>query len=237
MILENCLHQKISTLIYLQTKLMKHLLLFILLVVVYSASIAQINQGACLVGSQVNLNFLRNQVLTNGTTSTLGILNLSLGKAYKTNHVFGGTIGVNGNWNITRVNGVISSRSTLRNYSAGVFHRNYFKLGGKILGFVQSDAGLNYGINRYTASSGISLTTQTQVGIFVHLTPGVAYPVAPNIWLEFSVPSITGVSYTYTRNTDPQTGTLRKQNAMDIYTRIPTLTNLNWLGVGFRVMF
>lgn len=216
---------------------MKKVQLFVMLLLTQLVIHAQILPGMRLGGGQFNLGTSNNILNGNGSKGHFGTVGLSLGKAYKTNKVLGGNVSLYTDQNQFYTNGTMTYSTTNTNFNAGVFNRYYHKLGGKFYGFLQLEAGGNIASTRYKTTQGISYTSQKQYGIYAHLTPGVAYPINPHIQLEVTIPSISSIHYAHIQSMN-QSSTITSNNyTVSMQTRLPSFTNLDWLNVGFRVIF
>lgn len=195
----------------------------------------QMKKGTVLLGGQLSY-YKRdykydNQPGQNLRTATIGI---SAGKAFKENNFVGLEINYTSFKETSSYNGSDSVRTKGNLATIGTFIRTYKKLANNFYIFFQANGGVTTGNQIYSYKSPTGEIKATQRGVYVSLTPGVAYQVIKKMQVEITIPGIINMQYIVTKQNsrDPQV----KNSKYKIFKFNSNLsnTNLSWLGVGFR---
>ncbi len=196
----------------------------------------QIKKDAILLGGQIayynsSINYLGSQKNSN---TKQGIYNVSFGKCFKENTVYGFNISYSPNSISNYYNGVDYVNLKVNQFMLGIFFRNYKPLAKDFYFF--TEAGLSYLNNKQeiTDTLGVSSGTIKQNGGLLHLTPGISYRIFNKLNLEIIIPNIVSVQYVSTT-----TNTKSENSSQDQFLFNSSLNSygLNYLGVGFHFIF
>lgn len=187
---------------------------------------AQIKKGAVLLGGQIS-NYTNTSDLSRTTTdqkSTNGVFNISAGKAWKENTVWG----LNLSYYPSSLNAFNNNTANYmynkqKQYTAGIFYRQYKPLARNFYVFAQ--AGVDYTTLHVTALylPSNSKETSTQRGGDIYLTPGISYNIWKKLQVEILIPGIVNVNYIHNAN----------YNSFSFNTNLNPVS-LNAVAVGFR---
>jgi len=211
----------------------KNYLLLTLLITTFFAS-AQIKQGSFLFGGQLGFN-RSNYDAPNQPKQQSGNtnFNLSAGKAYKDNAVFGFTLGYLHGSNTNSFNGSNYASSKTKGYNTGVFYRSYRNLTSNFYFFGAATAGYFRTTQTTTYSNNADAAKNINKSAQVNFAPGLSYAISENLQLEILLPEVIGVSYNSGKSI---IGT--KESTSNSFGVNSSLSGsfLNNLGVGFRLI-
>ncbi len=196
----------------------------------------QIKKSSILLGGQVSYS---NSTTDNSTSqsdneSKSGFFNLSIGKAFKENAIYGSNISYSP---YSSKNIYTSSTSTdlkYSRYTLGFFYRNYSNLAKDFYFF--TEAGISYLTSKQTNTnvSGVEVSTEKQNGGRFYLTPGLSYKIFKKLQLEIIIPNIAAIQYT--NSSSKSEANESKQKSFSINSSLNS-SGINSLGVGFHLIF
>ena len=165
----------------------------------------QIKQGSVLIGGQ--FSYSESRTSTNydpGTPNKNTTVVLSVGKAFKENDVYGISIGY--------LPHSYSSSLYIGGYSptdentiaASFYNRKYSKIITALYAFGEIGVGASYSnkSSTYYGTQTLPVSDNAYSG-FLYFTPGVAYRIHKNIFLEFLMPNLARLSYYTSKVTAP----------------------------------
>ncbi len=211
----------------------KNYLLLTLIVTAVFAN-AQIKQGSFLVGGQLGFNRSNydapNQPQQKSRNTNF---NISAGKAYKDNAVFGFTLGYLHGSNTNSFNGSNYASSKTKGYNAGVFYRSYRNLTSNFYFFGAATAGYFGTTQTTTFSNNADAAKNINKSTQVSFAPGLSYAVSKNLQLEILLPDVIGVSYNSGKSFIGTAESTSK--SFGVYSSLGG-SFLNNLGIGFRLI-
>jgi hypothetical protein len=200
---------------------MKKILFTSVFSIVIIVANAQVNKGSILLGGNFGGNISKTENGTSETKNRSWTFNPSLGFVYKTNRVFGVSLGyANSSNRSTTPIGIIIDRGN--NFSGGVYLRRYFPFAKSFSLFGQGDFNIGYSRSNATHPSGFNYI-QKGYGATLSFSPGISYTLSKRIMLETSYSNLFAIYYN--RSTKNYTGT----------STLPTekTSNLNFNGTAF----
>ena len=196
----------------------------------------QIKKGAVLLGGQISYSNSTIDYMGTQRSSNFkrGIYNVSLGKSYKENTVYGFNASYSpfsySNYNYG------SEYANLKSHqiSLGLYFRNYKPLAKDLYFF--TEAGITYTNDNQetTDSSGVSSGTIKLNGGELYLTPGISYRIFNNLHLEIIIPKILSIQYS---NTSTFTNLVNYSSDNFSFNTSLNSNGLSNLGVGFHFIF
>jgi hypothetical protein len=164
---------------------------------------AQIKKGSILLGGQVGFN---NTVYSYKPSQpdqkySNANVNVTVGKAYKENAVFGITAGYNHIASDNNYNGTTYASSKRDGYNAGIFYRRYKKLSNNFYFFGAATARYNGAKETITYSNTTDKGLHIDNGGELSVTPGIAYAICKKLQLEILLSNVVSVNYSKGKNT------------------------------------
>ena len=195
---------------------------------------AQIGKGSILLGGQVSsynstIDYSTNQRSQKNNNSSF---NISVGKAFKENSVFGINLTYNPSTFSYSYNYINTKQ---RFYSLGVYDRQYKKLVKGLYFFTELGGAYVFSTQIDTDTLGTKLSTGKGSGGQLNLTPGISYKICKKINLEITIPNIIYAQYTVTKNETISPPQNSKENRFSFSTNL-TSSFVNNLGIGFRLI-
>jgi hypothetical protein len=199
---------------------------------------AQIKSQSILLGGQVQYSNSANSmgVITQPEVDLkTASFNLSVGKAFKENSVYGLNLSYSP-FNIKNFfNGTEYVSSKGNQHSIGLFYRKYKKLATDFYFFGEFGAAYAGGrIKSYDFSS-TNTVSEKQSAARLSLTPGLSYKVLRKLHLEITIPSIADISYGSNKRNIISIEEIR-QRRFSFNSSLST-GGLDNLGIGFRFVF
>jgi hypothetical protein len=200
---------------------------------------AQFSKGSILLGGSIYYSNSKStfDLVNNSEQKNSGAnFNVSIGKAYKENSVFGLNLSYGGssqNNYSDFPNGLQSYR--INGYGIGGFYRQYKGLGKDFFLFGEIAATYQWSDQTQKDSTGNKLGTSTTNGGFASFALGISYKVSNKILLELSLPSLFSVGYNSTKNTNQAVTGSSTNDQFNISTSLST-SPLNELAIGFRLI-
>lgn len=193
---------------------------------------AQIKKDAILLGGHVfyNTSKTHDSALTRNQKNRNASFNISIGKAFKENSIYGINVTYSPSKNDYFYNPLITYK--VNSYHLGVFYRQYKKLAKDFYFFTELGAAYFTSKQTNTDSSGIKLSTYNQSGGLSYLTPGISYKILKKLNLEILIPNIVSIGYSVTKSKAPTQN--YRQEQFSFNTSINNSSPLGNLGVGFR---
>ncbi len=197
---------------------------------------AQIKKGAVLLGGQIAFSDAESENTNNQQQTQKNnnaLFRISVGKAIKENTVVGINAGYGSSKNEIFNNNTLNFSSDFKQYSVGIFYRQYKKIGGNFYFFGEGGAdyiGSTQKDNSFPVNNPV---TRKGSGVQLSLTPGISYQVLKKLQLEILIPEIAALQYN-TLKTTSQNST-SKQNQFSFNTSLSS-SPLNSLGIGFRLV-
>lgn len=194
---------------------------------------AQINKGAFLLGGELShydSKTTSSPDLPVNTAHSSG-LDISFGRAFSENMVYGIRVEYFPSSNKNFFNGSMWMNTKYAQFGAGLFARSYRLLAKDLYFF--AEAGINYlGYSQVLEDTlGNRLGKVTQSGVLMYLTPGVSYRIYRSLYLEILIPNLFSASYVVTK--DHENAAMQKQFIAN--TSLNT-SGLDFLGVGFHLL-
>jgi hypothetical protein len=200
---------------------------------------AQIKKGAVLLGGQIAFSDAESESNNNQPNqqqtqkNNNAFFRISVGKAIKENTVAGINAGYGSNKNENFNNNTLVSSSDFKQYSVGVFYRQYKKIGGNFYFFGEGGADYIGSTQKDNNFPGNNLITRKGSGVQLSLTPGISYQVLKKLQLEILIPDIAALQYNTLKTTAQNSNS--KQNQFSFNTSLSS-SPFNSLGVGFRLV-
>ena len=196
---------------------------------------AQITKGAILLGGQIYYSATTyDYPFQKESKNNSANFNISAGKAFKENTVFG----INFTYNPSSVsnyyngNGLIDA--TVRSYNFGVFYRQYKKLAKDLYFFAEFSVAYVTAKQIEKDTAGTTLETVMQSGGKLGLTPGISYKIWNKLHLEILIPNIADVQDI---KTSDQTHAYSSAQHQFLFNTSLNNSGFNFLGVGFKFIF
>ena len=197
---------------------------------------AQIEKRSTIIGGQVyyydsNIDYSTNQRSEKNRNT---VFDVSAGKAFKRNDVFGVNLAYSPASTRNVYNGIEYVNTDVDAYNAGVFYRRYKSLAKDFYFFLESELSYLHSKQVNTDSVGANVYTSKQSGMAFVLTPGISYRIYKKLHLELLIPNIVTIRYTATKATMPAVTLKQKQFVAN------TSLNANspfYFGVGFHFIF
>ena len=192
---------------------------------------AQIKKGAMLLGGQLSYGDSKRSFNSTQADETVksGLYNILVGTALKENFILGGYVRY-GHFKINNSNNLYSNTKE-ESYSAGVFIRQYKKIGKDFYFFGELGGGYLGANGSQTTTSPSVITKYEQSGGNLYLSPGISYRIYKKLQVELAIPQLAAVSYLTQKNTAPANGS--KENLFQFNTNLNS-SFLSNLGLGFR---
>jgi hypothetical protein len=193
----------------------------------------QIIKKSLLLGGQIyyqNVDYHYVDVPYENKVNT-GTFNVSIGKALKENSVYGFDLQYSPytSTNVNYGSGLVNVDR--KQYSIGVFNRQYKTLAKDLYFFAESGAAFNNNKEVYTDTNSIKTGTLKQWGAQLNLTPGISYRILKKLHLEVTIPNMVLIQYIKTTDR-PETANVATKS-FTFYSSLNG-TALSWLGVGFH---
>jgi hypothetical protein len=209
----------------------KYLLLLSALLFISMVSRAQFSKGSILLGGQLSFGTSSYNDPSNtnpNQNSTGGTFDVSVGKAFRENAVYGLDLSYSYN-----NNGGGSLGSSNNFYDVGIFYRKYKDLGKDFFLFGQVGAGYSGSTETGPDSAGNKVTIGTSHGGQIYLYPGIAYRISNKFFLELSIPELFAMQYSYVKTTN--SGQDMVSHNFSVSTTLGS-NPLSSLGLGFRLV-
>jgi Autotransporter beta-domain len=212
--------------------------LAILCIAAHAVIHAQIQKNAVLLGGQISFYSSKSADASNtpSTNTNNAFFNISAGKAIRENTV----VGIYGGYGQGKTEYIFSNStsntSAATTSSAGIFYRKYKGLGRKFYFLGELNAGYRRykqeNENKVTGATAVS--TNTETGVEMGLTPGLSYQLLKKMQLEVLMPAFAGLRYATTKNS----GTNIATSTGNVFQFSTSLNNslLNSMAVGFKLI-
>jgi hypothetical protein len=214
----------------------KELLILTLSCFLFLVADAQIKKDSWLLGGQVSFGANKTtsgnaEQKNNGT-----FIQLSAGKAFRDNHVFGGQVSA-GFSEVNFFNGIENGIQENQDFSAGVFYRLYKNLGKDFFFFGQANADVRWGNGSVDFPTNSNNRDSKSVGGSLSVTPGIAYAVFPKFHIELTLPGLFGIGYGRGKTTFPNAQSPEEvTTSFNAFTSIGPGSQAGMLGIGFRLV-
>ncbi len=195
---------------------------------------AQITKNSVLLGGQIyyqNTKYDYTGASPDNQHVRSGVFNVSVGKVFKENSVFG----LNLEYVPLIYNNIYNQGFPVnldsKQYNIGIFNRQYKKLAKGFYFFAESGIAYNNINQVYTDSDDVKQGTLKQWGAQLNLTPGISYRIWNKLHLEIIIPNIILVQYL---NTTDKSGTVPSVAKSFVFSTSLNSTVLSNVGVGFH---
>ncbi|TKK70840.1 hypothetical protein FC093_03850 [Ilyomonas limi] len=157
----------------------------------------QITNNSVLLGGQIS--YQNSNYDYAGTQATqkykAGVFNVSIGKAVKDNSVFGFNVSYAPSTSENTYNGSSFFDVDTKQYSVGIFNRQYKKLAKDFYFFAESGVAYNNTKQVYDDTNNVNIGTVKQWGGQLNLAPGISYRILNKLHIEITIPNIVLIQY------------------------------------------
>jgi hypothetical protein len=197
---------------------------------------AQITKNSVLLGGQIYYQDLKydysgitpaNQQVKSAT------FNVSVGKAFKENSVFGVNLAYVPVLYTNYYNQGVPVDLDSKQYNIGIFNRQYKRLAKDFYFFAESGIGYSNIKQVYNDSDGVKQGSLKQWGAQLNLTPGISYRIWNKLHLEITIPNVILVQYL---NTTDKSGSVPALEKSFVFSTSLNSTVLSNVGVGFHLI-
>ena len=215
----------------------KIIALSFLIIGISSITYGQIKKGSILLGGGV---FYFDSKIANSTNqrdqkNSSATFNISVGKAFKGNSLYGLNLSYSPSTYDYAYNGSTYVNRKLKFYSIGGYYRLYKSLAKDFYFFSELGAAYNFSHQIDTDTLGIKQGTENQTGGQLNFTPGISYKIFKRINLEITIPNIVYVQYSVSKTETTTPSQHSKENRFSVNSNLNS-TPLNYLGIGFRII-
>ena len=213
----------------------KQIILFVSLIISLQVK-AQIKKSSIVLGGQFSFFSQNFKSGNDNPKAHYAFIYLSVGTAYKNNHVVGLGLTYGNQKEYNRVY-PDTLNSSANYYRLGVFYRLYKQLNNKFYVFCHLEAGGSFGKQTFNYSANSDIDIGKSSGGYIAFLPGIAYEALHKFYLELLLPDFLNLSFsknTFESNLHPNSN--YSSNTVNFNTGLNGGL-LNNIGVGFKFIF